>query len=218
MNSGLPGVALPKLTELQHPIIQSLANLSDQALVALFEQHHRQKGQYFTAIYCRYAHLVFVLIKNPQRSPLQSEYLFTKTWQHLYQALKGPRVKAMPISPNSSLQSWIVRNAALGTQEAELPLIAYSRYSLPAAPPPLWCYLHAALDCLPASQRLMILMAKTFHWSETRISAYLQAEGELLSPAEVRVKLQAGYQQLETSLPEDIRAIYLEPASTPPGG
>jgi hypothetical protein len=55
----------------------------------------------------------------------------------------------------------------------------------------------------------MILMAQTFHWSETRISAYLQAEGEAISPAEVKVRLQEGYQLLEEALPEDICEIYL---------
>jgi hypothetical protein len=57
--------------------------------------------------------------------------------------------------------------------------------------------------------RLMVVMAQTFHWSETRIAAYLQAEGEEISPAQVRVQLQEGYQLLEAALPEDIRAIYL---------
>jgi hypothetical protein len=52
-------------------------------------------------------------------------------------------------------------------------------------------------------------MAQTFHWSETRIAAYLQAEGEQISPAEVASSLQEGYQMLEDKLPADIRAIYL---------
>ena len=52
-------------------------------------------------------------------------------------------------------------------------------------------------------------MALTFRWSETRIAAYLQAEGEKLSPAQVRHTLGTAYQNLEAALPEDIRAIYL---------
>jgi len=55
----------------------------------------------------------------------------------------------------------------------------------------------------------MVLMAQTFHWSETRISAYLQAEGEHIPPAQVKAHLQESYHLLETTLPEDIRAIYL---------
>jgi hypothetical protein len=57
-------------------------------------------------------------------------------------------------------------------------------------------------------------MAQTFHWSETRIAAYLQAEGEVISPAQVRTQLQNGYQILEATLPEDIRLIYLAEAAT----
>lgn len=60
----------------------------------------------------------------------------------------------------------------------------------------------------------MVLMAQSFHWSETRIAAYLQAEGEVFSPAEIRVQLLKGYQLLEATLPEDIRAIYLNQNST----
>jgi hypothetical protein len=55
----------------------------------------------------------------------------------------------------------------------------------------------------------MVVMAQSFHWSETRIAAYLQAEGEAISPAQVRIQLQQGYQLLEAGLPEDIRVIYL---------
>lgn len=52
-------------------------------------------------------------------------------------------------------------------------------------------------------------MSRTFNWSETRIAAYLQAEGEVIAPAEVRTKLQEGLHLLETNLPEDVREIYL---------
>lgn len=55
----------------------------------------------------------------------------------------------------------------------------------------------------------MVLMAQTFHWSETRIAAYLQAEGEGIAPHEVANFLQEGYRMLEDKLPTDIRAIYL---------
>jgi hypothetical protein len=55
----------------------------------------------------------------------------------------------------------------------------------------------------------MVVMAQTFNWSETRIAAYLQAEGEVMSPAEVSTQLGHGYQLLEAALPDDIREIYL---------
>jgi hypothetical protein len=61
----------------------------------------------------------------------------------------------------------------------------------------------------------MVVMAQTFHWSETRIAAYLQAEGEEISPAQVRILLQQGYQLLQAALPEDIRQIYLGEEMTP---
>jgi hypothetical protein len=52
-------------------------------------------------------------------------------------------------------------------------------------------------------------MAQTFHWSETRIAAYLQAEGETITTIEVANFIQEGYRMLEDKLPADIRAIYL---------
>ena len=61
---------------------------------------------------------------------------------------------------------------------------------------------------IPPLQRLIALMSQTFKWSEARIAAYLQAEGEVLSPAEVRELLQSGLKQLQQALPGDIRAIY----------
>ena len=82
-------------------------------------------------------------------------------------------------------------------------------YSLKTTSPPLWCYVEQSLDQLPPMLRLMVLMAQTFHWSETRIAAYLQAEGEGISPDEVANFLQQGYRMLEEKLPADIRAIYL---------
>ncbi|NJM49219.1 MAG: sigma-70 family RNA polymerase sigma factor, partial [Alkalinema sp. RU_4_3] len=61
----------------------------------------------------------------------------------------------------------------------------------------------------PPDLRLMIVMAQTYNWSETRISAYLQAEGEIVAPLEVKKRLSEGYQALEKRLPEDIRSLYL---------
>jgi hypothetical protein len=57
---------------------------------------------------------------------------------------------------------------------------------------------------------LILVMAMTFRWSDNRVAAYLQAEGERLSAAEVRAKLTTAYQQLEAALPDDIREIYLD--------
>lgn len=60
-------------------------------------------------------------------------------------------------------------------------------------------------------------MAQTFHWSPTRIAAYLQAEGDTISPAQVQEALERGYAQLADNLPADIRSIYLgDDAGAPP--
>lgn len=118
----------------------------------------------------------------------------------------------------SSFQSWLINQTAICINQAELPPVESIHYDIKAAPPPLWCYLEQALEQVPPGIRLMVVMAQTFHWSETRIAAYLQAEGETLSPAQVKTQLQQGYQLLQAALPEDIRAIYLgEEAAPPPG-
>jgi hypothetical protein len=89
-----------------------------------------------------------------------------------------------------------------------MPPVESIRYSLKMAPPPLWCYVRQVLDQLEPILRLILLMSQTFHWSETRIAAYLQAEGETISHQEVKTLLQQGYHNLDTNLPEDIKAIY----------
>jgi hypothetical protein len=218
-------VKLPTFPECKHSTIRSLINSSDQELIHLFQQH-REQGQYFTTLFCRYSHLVYSLINRfaqwstteRRSSPVQAEYLFAKIWQHIFHELRNLNLAAegtsVPddgpeLSPEISLQNWILNTTATCINQTELPPVEAIHYSLSAASPPLWCYLEKALDRLPTTLRLMVIMAQTFHWSETRIAAYLQAEGENISPAEVQARLQEGYQLLETSLPEDIQEIYL---------
>ena len=93
--------------------------------------------------------------------------------------------------------------------EIKLPPTEAIHYSLKDTSPPLWCYVEQALEQLPPMSRLIVLMAQTFHWSETRIAAYLQAEGEEISLSEVTSCLEESYRMLEAKLPADIRAIYL---------
>lgn len=208
-------VQIPTFPECSHPLIKSLFHYSDQEMLTLF-QRHPDAGQYFTAIFCRYSPIVYTLIRHSARSPVQADYLFAITWRHIYHELGGldlyqtdpSRADAPP--QQMTLQSWLINVTALCINRAELPAVESIHYSLAAASPPLWCYIELALDQLPPAQRLMILMAQTFHWSETRIAAYLQAEGEVISPAEVKTQLQVGYEQLQQVLPEDIRAIYLD--------
>lgn len=201
---------IPQFPECNHPIVKSLFHQSDQELLTLF-QRHPHIGKYFTAIFCRYSPVVYTLIRHSARSPVQADYLFATTWRHIYYELGGLDLRGTGESgsENFTLQNWLINVTAICINQADLPPVESIHYSLQAASPPLWCYVEQALDQLPPVSRLMILMAQTFHWSETRIAAYLQAEGEVISPAEVRVRLQEGYQLLEETLPEDIRAIYL---------
>jgi hypothetical protein len=63
---------------------------------------------------------------------------------------------------------------------------------------------------MPPPLRLITIMAQTYRWSENRIAAYLQAEGDRISPAEVKTNLQKAYQLLEKTLPSDLRTIYFD--------
>ncbi|WP_448564218.1 sigma-70 family RNA polymerase sigma factor [Trichothermofontia sp.] len=208
---------IPQFPESRHPLIQALLRHSDQDLVTLY-QRHPEAGRYFTAIFCRYSPLVYTLIRHSARSPVQADYLFALTWRHIFYELRGLNLHAT--APNGqvmTLQNWIINVTALCINQAELPPVEAIQYTLQAASPPLWCYVEQALDRLPPTLRLMVVMVQSFHWSETRVSAYLQAEGERLSPAEVRVKLAEGYRLLEAELPDDIRTIYLgtDPVAAP---
>ncbi|MEL7495725.1 MAG: hypothetical protein AAGJ95_17420, partial [Cyanobacteria bacterium J06554_11] len=116
-----------------------------------------------------------------------------------------------------SLQGWLINLTAAHINQVKMPDVESIHYVLKDAPPPLWCYTERALDGLSARHRLMILMAQTFEWSDTRIAAYLQAEGEQVAPQEVQAELQVAYQALERAIPEDMRSIYLDysPAVVP---
>jgi hypothetical protein len=200
-------VEIPAFPECSHTLVTSLHHHSDQELLTLF-QRHPDAGQYFTTIFCRYASIVHTLIWHTARSPVQADYLFAITWRHIFHELGGVDIYSAEGEP-FNLQSWLINVTAVCINRAELPPAEAIHYSLKTASPPLWCYLDQALDQLSPLQRLMVLMAQTFHWSETRIAAYLQAEGEVVTPAEVSTQLQQSYRHLETVLPEDIQVIYL---------
>lgn len=200
---------VPNFPECNHPLIKSLSHYSDQELLTLF-QRHPDAGQYFTALFSRYSPLVYTLIRHSARSPVQADYLFAITWRHIFYELGGLNLSSGAIASDATLQSWLINLTALCINTAEVPPAESIHYSLEDAPPPLWCYVEQALDQLAPVQRLMVLMAQTFRWSETRIAAYLQAEGEYVSPTEVKTRLQEAYQHLESALPEDIGTIYLD--------
>ena len=56
----------------------------------------------------------------------------------------------------------------------------------------------------------MMIMAQTFRWSDTRIAAYLKAEGEKILAAQVPEYLQTAYELLESEIPSDIRLLYCD--------
>jgi hypothetical protein len=201
-------VQIPHFSESNHPIVKSLFHHSDQELLTLF-QRHPEHGKYFTAIFCRYSPIVFTLIRHSARSPVQADYLFALTWRHIFYELGGLDLRDDNTPGSNSFQNWLINMTAVCINQADLPPVESIHYNLKAAPPPFWCYLEQAMEKLPAVIRLMVVMAQTFHWSETRIAAYLQAEGEVISPAQVRTQLNQGYQLLEEALPDDIREIYL---------
>lgn len=202
-------VHIPHFIEANHPLVKSLFHHSDQELLALFQQNP-DVGKYFTAIFCRYTPIVYTLIRHSARSPVQADYLFALTWRHIYHELRGLDLNSGQLAREGlTLQNWLINMTAYCINEIQLPPTEAIHYSLKTTSPPLWCYVEQALDQLPPMLRLMVLMAQTFHWSDTRIAAYLQAEGESIAPIEVANFLQEGYRMLEEKLPTDVRTIYL---------
>ncbi|MEH2105233.1 sigma-70 family RNA polymerase sigma factor [Nostoc sp.] len=199
---------IPHFSEANHPLVKSLFHHSDHELLTLF-QRYPDAGKYFTVIFCRYSPIVYTLIRHSARSPVQADYLFALTWRHIYYELGGLNLADSESGEEAlTMQNWLINMTAFCINEIKLPPTEAIHYSLQATSPPLWCYVEQALDQLPAVLRLIVLMAQTFHWSETRIAAYLQAEGEAIAPNEVANFLQEGYRMLEDKLPTDIRAIY----------
>lgn len=223
---------IPTFPECDHDLIKSLIHLSDYDLVDRL-QRSPTDGKYFTALFCRYSPVVYSLIRHSARSPVQADYLFALTWRHILNELGGidltpfrAHAQAHPSSASAqsvaisaatrssiaefSLQGWLIGLTAAHINQAVLPDVESIHYSLQDAPPPLWCYTERALEGLLPRHRLVVLMAQTFAWSDTRIAAYLQAEGERISPSQVGTELRIAYQALERAIPEDIRAIYLD--------
>ncbi|MBE9077743.1 sigma-70 family RNA polymerase sigma factor [Romeria aff. gracilis LEGE 07310] len=204
---------IPNFPECDHRLVGSLSHYSDYGLITQFQQQP-DSGRYFTAIFCRYSPVVYSLVRHSARSPVQSDYLFALTWRHILHELSGIELPETPPEQDSAarpwFQSWLINLTAACINQSLLPEVESIHYSITQASPPLWCYVSQALDQLAPLHRLIVLMAQTFHWSETRIAAYLQAEGDAIAPHQVRSQLKLAYQALEAALPDDIRAIYLD--------
>ncbi|MGB8698073.1 MAG: sigma-70 family RNA polymerase sigma factor [Thermosynechococcaceae cyanobacterium] len=203
-------MSVPEFFEARHPLVQALSSQSDRELVYGFQQH-RDQGKYFTAIFCRYAGLSYVLIRNMARAALQADYLFAKVWRNIFFELTylDPGVPDTASgADNFSLQTWIFNKTALCINQEEAPAIESIQYTLDVAPPPLWCYLQLSLDRLPALHRLILVLSQTFHWSESRIVGFLDAEGESIPRDSIPQMKTEAYQQLLETLPDDIRCIY----------
>ncbi|MGB3298630.1 MAG: sigma-70 family RNA polymerase sigma factor [Phormidesmis sp.] len=227
---------IPTFPECDRALLKPLIHLSDYDLVDKLQKLPTD-GRYFTALFCRYSPVVYSLIRHSARSPVQADYLFALTWRHILNELGGIDLASFqsiaqpldhsPVQPSDSevdseipqrsstpkafsLQAWLIGLTAAHINQAVLPDVADIHYALQDAPPPLWCYTERALESLLPRHRLIILMAQTFAWSNTRIAAYLQAEGEQISPSDLNAELKAAYQALEQALPADIRAIYLD--------
>jgi hypothetical protein len=198
-------VQIPYFPHINHPLVKSLFDHSDQELLTLF-QKYPDSGKYFTVIFCRYSSILYTLSWHSARSPVQADYLFAVIWRHIFYQLGKLDLSSQD---GLTLQNWLINMTGFYINKIELPLTETIHYSLENTSPPLWCYIEQALDQLPPRSRLMILMSQRFHWSETKIAAYLQAEGEEISLSEVTSCLEESYRMLEANLPADIRAIYL---------
>lgn len=218
---------IPTFPECDHDLVKALIHYSDYALVENL-QRSPTDGKYFTALFCRYSSAVYSLIWHSTKSPVQADYLFALTWRHILNELGRINLKpylpktvsaaerknghdANPTDPTIDfcLQDWLVNLTSARINQVKIPRVESIHYVLSDAPPPLWCYTQRALGRLLPTQRLIILMAQTFGWSDTRISTYLQAEGESLCARAVRSELETSYQALERLIPADIRTIYL---------
>ncbi len=209
---------IPIFPECDRDLIKPLTYLSDYDLVDRL-QRSPTEGKYFTTLFCRYSPVVYSLTRHSARSPVQADYLFALSWRLILNELGGidlSHLRAQPQEDNPdraaafSLQGWLINLTAAHINQAVLPDVESIHYSLADAPPPLWCYTERALEDISPMHRLIILMAQTFAWSNTRISAYLQAEDDRLSPAEVQAELKLAYQALERAIPADIRKIYID--------
>jgi hypothetical protein len=133
--------------------------------------------------------------------------MFAIAWREIFHELHRVKLPAAPEITN--WQNWAIDITGKTIEQSKVPFPAQIRYALNDAPPPLWCYLERGLDRISPLSRSIVVMSHCFKWNEHRIAAYLQGEGEAISPTEIPAHLTEGCHQLEASLPQDIRDIYL---------
>jgi hypothetical protein len=199
-------LSIPTHPESHHQIVESLAEYSDRELVEL-HQSQPESGKYFTAFFCRYSAIVYSVVQHAAELPIQVDYLFALAWREIFNELH--RVTLLTDPESTNWQNWAVDITGKTVERIEVPFPAQIRYSLNDAPPPLWCYLERGLDRISPLSRSIVVMSHCFKWNEQRIAAYLQGEGEAISPMEITGHLAEGCDRLEASLPQDIRDIYL---------
>ncbi|MBV5257658.1 sigma-70 family RNA polymerase sigma factor [Synechococcus moorigangaii CMS01] len=203
---------IPSFSETNHPLIQALHHYSDSDLLA-FCQRYPEQGKYFVGIFCRYAPVVYTLIGNEGRSPVQTDYLFALIWRQIFHEMRPLNLEAQGFP---SFQQWLLQLTAAYRDSLEMPPVESITYDIQRTAPPLWCYLEQALDLMPPLPRLVVVLADNFHWSPTRISAHLQGLGEDLTIEDVEYWLNQGRQLILEELPADICQIYF-PEFVAPG-
>lgn len=198
---------IPQFPEANHPLIQSLTTQSDLELLRRFQEYPEQ-GRFFTAIFCRYTPVVYSLILKRMVTPEVTNYLLAIAWRQFFYEMRGLAFELNLTPELDCLQDWLIYQTGLLLKEVTIPeVITYDLYK---TSPPLWCYVEEALENLPPLLRFIVVMSDKFNWNCTRITAYLQAEGNSVTTAEITDYLEQGYEQLEANLPTDIRLIYLE--------
>jgi hypothetical protein len=202
-------LSIPTFPQAQHELLQSLEIYSDRELVSL-HQLHPEQGKFFTALFFRYSSIVYSVVQHAVESQRQADYLFAIAWRQIFDELDRVKLSIDPAATN--WQNWLMDITGNTIDRLEIPAPAQIRYTLAAAPPPLWCYLERGLDRVSPLSRLIVVMTQNFNWNEQRISAYLQGEGQKIPATSIPSYLAAGYQQLEAAVPQDIRDIYRLPS------
>ncbi|MEN9207319.1 MAG: hypothetical protein Q6L50_02920 [Gloeomargarita sp. GMQP_bins_120] len=191
---------MPDFGECQHPLIQALQGHSDRELLQQLQGEPTQ-GRAFVALFCRYALLIYSLVRHAAPTQVQADYLFATTWRYLYQQLR----EFSPPADLTSLQSWLVDRTGDWLSQVDIPPPEQIRYQLLTAPPPLWCYLQEALDQLATPLRTVMVLKTVGCWSDEQIGRELD-----LAPDQVAALVSRGQDALMTHLPADICAIYFQ--------